>query len=120
MDNTKNKADSDFPLAMKIINGVMLLVSMILAVATFFAILDLVFIISTSIVIRTGETTVQQSYIVTTARNIWVFCGGILLLGFLVGAFDYYSRRLGNEQTSRFLLWTFLVEIIIIAISLIV
>lgn len=110
---------STFPFVLKIFNGLLLLITLILGVVVFFAILDMVFIISTAIVARTTtDATVQESYIVINIRNIWVFLGGILLLAFLIVGIDYHTKRLSNNKTSRILLWTLLIEFMVIGISL--
>lgn len=107
-------------LVLKIYNGLFLLLTLILAVAAFFAIMNILLSISTVIVLQTSDVTVRQLYIIATVRNAWIFVGGALLLGFLVGAFDYHSRQLGDKKTGRILLWTFLIEIVIICAGLII
>jgi hypothetical protein len=106
-------------LTLKMLNGLCLLITMVLAVATFFALLEIILILAENIVVRTVDTPLRQVYTVGTVRNFWFVCGGGLLLAFLVGGFDYYSRRLGNEQTRSMLLRILALEVIIIALRII-
>lgn len=120
MSQAKDTEESSFSLLSKIIDGLLLLLTLILSVAVFFAIMNILLTITTILVIPKDSITVQQAYIVGAVRNFWVFFGGIFLLAFLIGHSDYHSRRLGEHKTSRILLWTFIIEIILIVIGLII
>ena len=113
-----DKSKTNTSLTYKILNGLCLLLTMILGVATFFALLQIILIIAENIAVRTVETPLRQVYTVGTVRNFWFVCGGGLLLAFLVGGFDYFSRRLDNIKTRYMLLRILAVEVLIIGISL--
>ncbi len=101
-------------------NVLLIILTMILGVLTFFAIMDIVMTIGVLIVVQSPEITTQQKYTISTIRNIWVFFGGCLLLGFLIVCIDYHTRRLNNTKTTRILIGTFIIEAIFIGISTII
>ena len=113
-----DKSKSNPSLTFKILNGLYLLITMILGVVTFFALLQIILIIAENIAVRTIDTPLRQMYTVGTVRNFWFVCGGGLLLAFLVGGFDYFSRRLDNAKTRSLLLRAIASEGMIIALSL--
>ena len=101
-----------------IVNSLLLITTLVLGVIAFFSILDILITITTYLVITDPlNTTVREIYVVATVRNFWIFFGGALLLGFLVGGIDYHTRRLGKNRTTRILFWTFAIESIFIIIS---
>lgn len=107
----------------KITNVVLIIVTSLLAIVTFFAIQD-VLVAITAFIVAMNPTedwvTVRDTYIVITVRNLWVFIGGILMLALLVVTTDYHSRRIGNPKTLKILLWTLGIEVFFIALSMII
>lgn len=119
MDDITNAPHTDIPFAQKLLNIFMLIITLILSVVSFFAMLDIVLFVATLLVIQSPDSnTIQQKYTISSIRNVWGFISGCLMLAFLVISVDYHTRRLGNYKTTRILLLTLVIEIIIISIRL--
>lgn len=105
----------------KPMNIVLIIVTSVLAIITFFAIQDILVTVTAFIVARTSSepwVTVQDTYVVITVRNVWVFIGGILMLSLLIVGLDYHSRRLDQPRTSKLLFGTLLIELFFIIVSM--
>ena len=107
-------------LAYKVTNGLLLAASMVLSLLTFVAIQDILLALIAPLVPTPTDVTVQEKYVLVTVRNMWVLFGGCLLLAYLIIAIDYHAKRLGQERVRRILLYTLLVEIILIGLSVII
>ena len=115
------KAIADMPdYVRKSLNVLLILVTSILSIVAFFALQDILTVITAFIVAHTSEpgVTTQDTYIVITMRNIWVFIGGILLLTLLIVNLDYHATRINRAKTTKILLWTLLIEVGSIGLSL--
>lgn len=115
-----DKANSELPVWLQILNALLVLITLVLGVVTFFSIQDILLTVSAPLIINSADITVQQKYTLSTIRNFWALCGGAFLLAFLVVGLDYHLRRLGNPKTSRILWRTLVIEIIIIGFSLMI
>lgn len=104
----------------KVTNGLLLLASMVLSVLTFIAIQDILLALVAPLVLTGEDATVQNKYALVTLRNIWVLIGGALLLAYLVTGIEYHAKRLDQARVRRILLYTLLVEVILIVVSFII
>ena len=104
----------------KVTNGLLLLASMVLSLLTFIAIQDLLLALIGPLIPNPDDVTVQEKYILVTVRNVWVLFGGALLLAYLVTGIEYHLKRLDQQRVRRILLYTLLVEIILIGLSFII
>lgn len=107
-------------LTYKVTNGLLLLASMILSLITFIAIQDILLALVAPLILTSEDATVQNKYTLVTIRNVWVLFGGTLLLGYLVTGIEYHAKRLDQERVRRILLYTLLVEIVLIGLSVII
>lgn len=117
MDNTKISSTSLLLVVRQFSNVLLVIVTMILGVIAFFSLLDIVLTISAAIVIQTANVSVQQKYTISTIRNFYLLFCGCFLLGFLIVSMDYHTRRLSNPKTTRILMGTFMIQVIILGIS---
>lgn len=112
---------SNMPTIMRqIMNLLLVLITLALSVVTFFVVQEIVLIIANHLILTSAHITVRQNNALATIRNFSAIISGLTLLSFLVFTVDYHTRRLEKPQTSKILLWTLLVEIIIIVIRLII
>jgi DMSO reductase anchor subunit len=102
----------------KVVNGLLLLVSLILGMVTFLSVLNILAAIGSLIVVKTMDSTFQQTYTMVTIRNVWMLCGGGLLVMFIIGSAEYHSKRLDKPGTRRLLLRTLAVEAVISIIGI--
>jgi hypothetical protein len=115
-----DRTTSPSQLSSKILNGLLLIVTSLLGVVVFFAILEILLIVGQFIFMRTIDSTLQRSFAVVSVRNFWMLCGGGLLIAFVIGGIEFHIKRLGRARTRSILLRTLAIEIVIIAISLII
>jgi len=121
MDNKMSvSTNSLLHVVRQLTNLLLIIVTMILGVVAFFSIMDMLMTIGASVVIQSADITTQQKYTISTIRNVWVLFGGCFLLGFLIVSIDYHTRRLNNPKTTRILMGTSAIEVIIIGLSLII
>ncbi|MCB9458588.1 MAG: hypothetical protein H6670_02980 [Anaerolineaceae bacterium] len=112
--------DRSFITAAKVIDGLLLVLSLGLSLLAFIAIQEILLTIAAPFAVQSAENSVQSKYIVVTVRNFWVFIGGALMLAYWVGSIDYHLRRLGSAKTRRILTIALTVEIILIAIGAVI
>ena len=62
--------------------------------------------------------TIRDTYIVITARNLWVVVGGILLLMQFIISIEYHPKRLDQLRTTEILGATLVIELVCIGLSL--
>jgi hypothetical protein len=117
---TQKTAESKLPIIAQVFNGILIVVTMILGVVAFFSLLDIVIMVSLPLVVQSAEPTIQQNYMISTIRNFYLFIGGCFLLGFLIISMDYHTKRLSKRRTTRILVQTLVIELIIIGIDLII
>ena len=115
-----DQSDPSPSLWLKLSNVLLLLITLILGVVTFFALMEIILTIAANVIVRTSEESFRQSYVLGTIRNFWLLCGGGLLLAFFIGAFEYHSKRLGNTRTRRILIGTLIIELVIIGFNFII
>jgi len=120
MENMKVSTTSLLLVVRQFFNALFVIVTIILGVVAFFSLLNILLTISASLVIQSANVTVQQKYTISTVRNFYLLFGGCFLLGFLIVSIDYHMRRLSNPKTTRVLIGTFVIEVIIIGLSLII
>ena len=104
----------------KLINLLLLLLMTVSTFVCFFAIMELLLTIAATVIYHGVESVVRQRYSLVTVRNIWLIGGGAVLVGFTIGSFDHFAKRLDQAQTRRRILLILLVEIGIIALSWVV
>jgi lysylphosphatidylglycerol synthetase-like protein (DUF2156 family) len=106
----------------KILNLILLIVTTVLGIVTFFAVQDIIIEVTAYIVAQNPSeewgNTIRDTYIVISARNLWVFVGGILLLMQFIIAIEYHPKRLGQLRTTQILGITLAVELLCIGLSL--
>jgi len=120
MDKKSLMTDTHSSMVFKLTNGFLLVASMVLSVLTFIAIQDILLALVAPLVLNSEDATVQNKYTIVTIRNVWVLFGGTLLLAYLVTGIEYHAKRLDQERVRRILLYTLLVEIILIGLSVII
>ena len=120
MDNTKVSTNSIFLAGQQVFNALFVIVTMILGVIAFLSLLDIVMMISASLIITSLDVTVQQKYTISTIRNLYLIFGGCFLLGFLIVSMDYHMRHLSETKTRRRLIITLVIELIIIGLNAII
>lgn len=120
MENKQYRSDADTTIIFKVINGLLLIITLILSIIAFFSIQDILLTIAASYVIDPTDITVQAKYTLSTVRNVWLMVGGCFLLAFFIIGIDYHPRRLGKRKTRKVLLITLAIELVIIGIRLII
>ena len=104
----------------KLINLILLVLMTVSTFVCFFAIQELLLTVAATMIYHGIESEMRQHYSLVTVRNVWLIGGGVILVGFTIGCFDYFAKRLDQAQTRRRILLILLVEIGIIALSWVV
>lgn len=120
MENKQYRSDADTTIIFKVINGLLLIITLILSLIALFSIQDILLTIAASFIMDPTDITIQEKYTLSTVRNVWLMVGGCFLLAFLIMGIDYYPRRLGKRTTRKILLIILVVELIVIGIRLII
>jgi hypothetical protein len=116
---TNSKVNTDTTFQLKLLNGLLLLITCILSVVVFFGILEIIVSVANFVLIRTMDSPTQRAYTIITLRNFWMLLGGGSLAMFLIGSLEYHLKRLGNEKTRHILVKILRVEAVIIVLSVI-
>ncbi len=101
----------------KLINLLLLLLMTGALFFCFFAIQELLLTAVGYFIYHSMDSAVRQRYAFVVARNLWLIGGGVVLVGFTIGYFNYFSQRLDHARTRKRLLLILLVEIGLIALS---
>lgn len=104
----------------KLIDLVLLLLTAVTTFFCFFALQELLLTAAAYLIYHGMDSSVRQRYALITVRNVWLIGGGALLVGLVIGGFDYFFKRLAQARTRKVLLLILLVEIGIIALSWVV
>ena len=99
----------------KLINFILLVLVQALALLSFFAIMELLLTFAANVIFHNIESTVRQRYALVTVRNFWLLGGGVLLVGWTIGSFNYYFNRLAQDKTRRRLLLILIIEFVVVA-----
>ena len=105
-----------------------LLISMVgLSIWVFFSLNDLIQTVGSFLILReiasaelgaAAVDSVRIRYMLITVRNFWVLIGGVLLIIFVVGAVDYFSKHWREPRTRRLYLRLLAGELLIVGVSL--
>lgn len=104
----------------KLINLLLLLLCAVATFFCFFAVQELLLTVAAYLIYHGMDSAVRQRYALITARNVWLIAGGALLVGLMIGGFDYFLKRLAQTRTRRRLVLILLAETGIIALSRVV
>ena len=74
-----------------------------LAVLTFFSLMEIVLTLAATYIHHNVDSAVRGKYALVTVRNFYLLLGGMGLLAFMIGFFDYCVKRLGTARVWRLL-----------------
>ena len=98
-------------------NLVLIVVVLAAALASFFALLELVQYAAAHIIIRTNDSAVSSRYALASVRNIWLMAGGAGMVGIVIYLLDYGMKRWRTLRMRRLFLRILAVELVIIALQ---
>lgn len=107
------------PLQVRLIDGVILVITLILGAVILLTLQDPLFNIGALWIVQNIEGAIHQAYNMSALYNVWLFIGGAITLAFLIGSIEYYPKQLGEVKTRRWLLRTCVIEVILILINLV-
>ena len=122
MDSTSTLSEKFNPLAIawQGVNLVLLFLMVILVPLAFFALQEIVTMLAAFFILQVGENTVREGYVVVTIRNAWACTSGVLLLGFVIYSMEQHIKHLSSLRTSKILLATIVIELLISSFHLLV
>ena len=104
----------------KVFNAILLFATLILGVAAFLGMMEIVTTIGALVLSNARMSNVQGSNALASVRNFYMLIGGGLMVAFVIGGIEHYSKRLETEKTRSRLIKTLVIEVVIIAIGLVV
>ncbi len=116
---TTVKGKPKAPLQVRLIDGVLLIITLILGAIVFLTVRDPLFNVGSQWIVQNIEGAIHQAYNMSALYNVWLFIGGAITLAFLIGSIEYYPKRLGEAKTRRWLLGTGVIGGILIALNLV-
>ena len=104
----------------RLIDLLLLLLALAATFFCFFAIQELLLTLAATVITHGMGSAVRQRYALITVRNLWLIGGGALLLAVAIAMINYFSARLGQARTRKWLLLILLAELLVIALSRVV
>jgi hypothetical protein len=114
------KATPKAPLRVRLIDAMLLIVSIILAINAFLTMEDPILNIGAVWIVKNIEGAIHQANHLSALYNVWVFLIGGITLVFIIGSIEYYPKRLGEDKIRRRLLITCTISSILIFINLVI
>lgn len=104
----------------RLVNIVLIAPVVLLALAAFFALQEILLTVSARIIVANMDSTVRGSYALGTVRNFWLLGGGACLVGILIYVLDSAFKHWRTRRLRRLLLRVLAVELAIIGAGLVI
>ena len=85
-----------------------------LAFLCFFSLMEIVLTLAATFIYHNVESAVRGKYALVSVRNFYLLLGGMGLLAFVIGYFDYCVKRLGSARVWRTLAAVVAAEAVIV------
>ena len=121
MTNHQSQADrkpkSESSPTARLVSLLLLALALGLAVMAFFALQEILLILGARLIAAGGADSVRQRYSLVVLRNVGAIGGGGLLIVWVIGGVNYFTRRLDRPESQRRLLWILALEMLIIGLN---
>lgn len=122
MTNHQSQADrkpkSESSPAARLVSLLLLALALGLAVMAFFALQEILLALGARLIAAGGGgDSIRQRYSLVALRNVGAIGGGGLLIVWVIGGVNYFTRRLDRPESQRRLLWILALEMLIIGLN---
>ena len=102
----------------RLINIALLPLALLLALAAFFALQEVLLTLSARVIVATVDSDVQGKYALVTVRNFWLLGGGAILVAVLIYVLDFAFKHWRTRRFRRLALRVLALELVIVGAQL--